>query len=131
MNIKNFLFEKEIKNIFTIHTFSSTNTIKPWQNKKDQTFVEIHRFFSPYLNFNLQPAAKKGFKNGAFQQTFGPSYFDRALPINNLLSAKNWKQVYNITFEMLPILTQGWQQVWKSEVASSYMVGIICPPWLR
>ena len=31
------------------------------------------------MNFNQLPAAKKGLKNGTSQQTFGPSYFDRAL----------------------------------------------------
>ena len=30
-------------------------------------------------NFNQLPAAKKGFKKRASQQTFGPSYFVRAL----------------------------------------------------
>ena len=34
-----------------------------------------------FLNFNQLPAAKKGFKNGASQQTFGPFYFDRALTL--------------------------------------------------
>ena len=36
-------------------------------------------FFNPLLNFNHMPAAKKRFKNGTSQQTFGTSYFDRAL----------------------------------------------------
>ena len=31
------------------------------------------------MNFNQLPAVKKGVKNGASQQTIGPSYFDRAL----------------------------------------------------
>ena len=39
-------------------------------------FVELHRF----LNLDqLTAAKKKGFKNDAAQQTFGPSYLDRAL----------------------------------------------------
>ena len=53
--------------------------LKPWQNQKDQTFVGMHRFWIPYLNFNQLPAAKKGFTTSASQQTFGPSYFDKAL----------------------------------------------------
>ena len=54
--------------------------LKPWQNKKDQTFVGMHRFLNPFLKyFNQLPAAKKGFKNGASQQKFGPSYFAKAL----------------------------------------------------
>ena len=35
-------------------------------------------FFNPLLNFNHMPS-KKRFKNGTSQQTFGTSYFDRAL----------------------------------------------------
>ena len=32
-----------------------------------------------FKNFDQLRAAKKGFNNGAAQQTFGPSYFVRAL----------------------------------------------------
>ena len=32
-------------------------SLKPWQNKKDQTFVGMHRFLNPFfLNFNQLPA---------------------------------------------------------------------------
>jgi hypothetical protein len=37
----------------------------------------MHRFLNPYFNQLL--AEKKGLKNGASQQTFSSSYFDRAL----------------------------------------------------
>ena len=37
------------------------------------------RFLNPFLNFNQLPAAKKGLKKQASLQTFGPSYFVRAL----------------------------------------------------
>jgi hypothetical protein len=50
-----------------------------YMNFNGQTFVIMHHFLNPYLNFNQLPAAKKGFINGASQQTFVPSYFDRAL----------------------------------------------------
>ena len=54
--------------------------IKPWQNKDGQTFVELHRFLNPFfLNLNQLPAAKNLFKNGAAEQTFGPSYFALAV----------------------------------------------------
>ena len=46
-------------------------------------FVEMHRFFNLlFSNSEQLPAAKKGFKNGASQQTGGPSYFDKSFSIN-------------------------------------------------
>ena len=43
----------------------------------------MRRFLNPFfLNLNQLPAAKKGFKNYASHQTFGPSYFDRTLKID-------------------------------------------------
>ena len=37
----------------------------------------MHCFLNLFLNFSQLPAAKrKGFKNGASQQTFGTSYFE-------------------------------------------------------
>ena len=47
--------------------------------RRAKSFVEMHRLLKPFLNFNQLPAAKKGYKNGASQQTFGPSYFERGL----------------------------------------------------
>jgi hypothetical protein len=50
-------------------------------------FVEMHHFLNIFLSFNQLPAAaKKDSKNGAFQQTFGPSSFDRALVILQVIS---------------------------------------------
>ena len=42
-------------------------------------------FWILFLNFNQLPAAKTAFKNGASQERFGPSYFDRALAKGLLL----------------------------------------------
>ena len=50
-------------------------------------FVEMHRFLIFFFNLNLNQlpaAAKKGLKNGASQQTFCPSHFERALTIVSL-----------------------------------------------
>ena len=44
--------------------------VKRWQNKKGQTFVGINRFLNLFKTFNQLLAAKKGFKDGASQQTY-------------------------------------------------------------
>jgi hypothetical protein len=63
---------------FSIHFF--IDILKLSKIKKGQTFVlKRHLFLILFLNFIQLPAAKKGFKNGASQQTFGPSFFVRAL----------------------------------------------------
>ena len=46
------------------------------------------RFLNRFLNFNQLPAAKKGLKNSASQQTFSPSYFDRALAVASELQRR-------------------------------------------
>ena len=63
---------------------SSSRTIqqllKLCQNKKDQTFVEMHNFLIVFIcSRGLIKFQKKDLKNGASHQTFGPSYFVRAL----------------------------------------------------
>ena len=61
-------------------------------------FVEMHRFFNLFfLNSEQLPAAKKGFKNGASQQTFGPSYFDRALALTYKIMQTPQKAVNSVT----------------------------------
>ena len=50
--------------------------LKLCQNKKNQKFVELHHF---WILFFWQQSADQDSKNGAAQQTFGPSYFVRAL----------------------------------------------------
>ena len=49
--------------------------LKPRQYKKGQTFVGMHCFLNPFS----AACCKKGLKNGASKQIFGPSYFDSAL----------------------------------------------------
>ena len=39
------------------------------------------RFFNPFFEFESAACCKKGFKKRASKQTFGPSYFVRALEI--------------------------------------------------
>ena len=61
-------------------------------------FVELHRFLNLFLNFNQLPAAKKDLKNGAAQQTFGSSYFVRAL------IEKRCKETLNQTVQCMYLL---------------------------
>ena len=46
-------------------------------------------FMNPFfMNFYQLPAAKNGLKNSASQQTFSPSYFDRALAVASELQRR-------------------------------------------
>ena len=60
---------------------SSTRAVilKPLQNKKGQSFIVMLGFCTFLFNLHQLPSAKKTCKNQASQQTFGHSYFVRAL----------------------------------------------------
>ena len=60
-------------------------------------FVGMLIFLILFLNFDQLPAAKKGFKNGAAQQTFDPSYFDRAL-VDSLYFSNHTIEFGNLIF---------------------------------
>ena len=54
--------------------------LKPCQNKKDKYFVVMLGFFMSFFEFASAACCKKRHaKNQASQQTFGRSYFVRAL----------------------------------------------------
>ena len=55
------------------------SSVKRCQNKKGQTFVELHRFLIYFCSRQVIEIQKKDSKDGAAQQTFDPSYFFRAL----------------------------------------------------
>ena len=52
-----------------------------------------------FLNFIQLPAAKKACQKQAFQQAFGPSYFDRALSyitLKKIKSHQTWKSLTDL-----------------------------------
>ena len=61
----------------------SLRMLKPCQNKKGQSFVVMFGFCMFFKDLHQVPAAKKERKKRASQQTFGCSYFVRALAIPN------------------------------------------------
>ena len=72
---------------------------KSWQNKKGQMFVWMLDFCNHFLQQEADSNSKKDCKNQVSQQTFGSSYFVKALnfifislimPIDSILLCKNW-----------------------------------------
>ena len=72
---------------------------KSWRNKKGQMFVWMLVFCNLFLQQAADSNSKKDCKNQVSQQTFGSSYFVKALnfifislimPIDSILLCKNW-----------------------------------------
>ena len=63
----------------------SNDSLKPWENKKGQTFVVMFVFYMSFFAAgSWLKLKKKTCKKRGSQQKFGPSWFARALQQNPL-----------------------------------------------